>query len=116
MDVNLNATDWGWTLVGNSLRPIMTTLEAAPERILHLVSCNCKEGCERNCDCKRGYLPCTSMCGYCAGHGCSNRIVIDDDDDDDDDDGNEIDEDNQDCETDLETVTERDVKRPKLAQ
>ena len=115
MDVNLNATDWGWTLVGNSLRPIMTTLEAAPERILHLVSCNCKEGCERNCDCKRGCLPCTSMCGYCAGHGCSNRIVIDDDDDDDDD-GNETDEDNQDCETDLETVTERDVKRPKRAQ
>ena len=53
-------------------------LEPAPESLLHIITCNCRSGCERNCECRRSGLPCTSMCGFCAGHGCSNHDTSDD--------------------------------------
>ena len=49
-----------------------------PDTLLHLITCNCRSGCERNCECRRSGLPCTSMCGFCAGHGCSNHDTSDD--------------------------------------
>ena len=27
-------------------------------------------------------LNCTHMCGYCAGHGCSNRIILNEEEED----------------------------------
>ena len=65
----------GWKMVNSRLQPIATLRETAPNELLHLVTCNCKTGCNRNCECKRSALQCTAMCGYCAGHGCENRIV-----------------------------------------
>ena len=75
--VALNPTDWGWRLKDGRLTPLPTLREPAPESLLHLITCNCRSGCERNCECRRSGLPCTSMCGLCAGHGCSNHDTSD---------------------------------------
>ena len=84
--VALNPTDWGWRLKDGRLTPLHTLREPAPESLLHLITCNCRSGCERNCrsgcerncECRRSGLPCTSMCGFCAGHGSSNHDTSDD--------------------------------------
>lgn len=56
-----------------------TNIEETPalEDILYLVSCCCKDGCQKNCECVKSSLKCSSMCSYCAGHGCSNKDVED---------------------------------------
>ena len=76
--VALNPTDWGWRQKDGRLTPLPTLREPAPESLLNLITCNCRSGCERNCECRRSGLPCTSMCGFCAGHGCSNHDTSDD--------------------------------------
>ena len=76
--VALNRTDLGWRLKDGRLTPLPTLREHAPESLLHLITSNCRSGYERNCECRRSGLPCTSMCGFCAGHGCSNHDTSDD--------------------------------------
>ena len=39
---DLNPQQWGWRLDGGVLIPIMTDLDAAPERLLEFVRCKCK--------------------------------------------------------------------------
>ena len=39
---DLNPQQWGWKLDGGALIPIMTDLDAAPERLLKFVRCKCK--------------------------------------------------------------------------
>ena len=80
--VNLPPTDWGWILIDGSHKPILNENDPAPENILHIISCDCKSGCERNCECRRSGLNCSTMCGYCVGYGCENRSQILDEDDD----------------------------------
>ena len=46
--VALNRTDWGWRLKDGCLTPLPTLREPAPELLLHLITCNCRSGCERN--------------------------------------------------------------------
>jgi hypothetical protein len=82
--IQLPPTDWGWKVVENNVIPVTSMKAAAPERLLRLIACNCKSGCERSCECKRAGLQCNAMCGYCTGHGCSNRVVVEDDTEDDD--------------------------------
>lgn len=77
--IQLPPADWGWKVDDDHLMPIASLRAAAPEKLLHLIACNCKSGCERSCECKRGGLECNTMCGYCTGHGCSNRVVVEDD-------------------------------------
>lgn len=74
-------TEWGWKVENGQHIPTTTMLPPAPNHLLHLVRCNCKAGCEKNCECRKGGLKCSTMCGECAGESCSNRpeIVIDDD-------------------------------------
>ena len=45
--VALNRTDWGWRLKDGRLTPLPTLREPAPESLLHLITCNCRPGCER---------------------------------------------------------------------
>jgi len=47
----------------------------APDTLLDLISCNCKQGCENNCPCAAALLKCSSICGQCAGTSCSNAEV-----------------------------------------
>ena len=67
--VALNPTYWGWRQKDGRLTPLPTLGEPAPENLLHLIMCNCRSGSERNCECRLSGLPCTSLCGFCAGHG-----------------------------------------------
>ena len=81
--VLLNPIDWGWKRENGRLKPITTLREPAPEKLLKIVSCNCKSGCEYlKCECRKNGLHCSSMCGYCTGHGCSNRTPTIEEDDD----------------------------------
>lgn len=80
--MHLPPISWGWKLVENEgFVPITTLLEPAPENLLRLTCCNCKNFCEKNCECRRSSLTCTSMCGQCAGIGCSNASSACDEDD-----------------------------------
>lgn len=72
---DLDPCQWGWRLVGNSLLPIPTTLPPAPDRIMHVISCNCKK-CSNCCGCKRAGLLCTAMCGKCEGLSCENSPEV----------------------------------------
>ena len=84
--VVLNPTDWGWKVKDGRLTPLPSPREPAPETLLHLITCNCRSEYERNCECRRSGLPCTSMCGCCAaGNGCNNHDTTDDTGDGEDD-------------------------------
>nr|CAD7576182.1 unnamed protein product [Timema californicum] len=50
---------------------VITFLPPAPEKLLHLICCGCKKGCEGNCECKKSGLACFIMC-RCLGEVCSN--------------------------------------------
>ena len=53
-----------------------TDREVAPENILKVIRCNCKESrnqCETNrCSCRKNGLPCFTTCGKC--HGEDNFV------------------------------------------
>jgi len=70
--VELPPTEWGWELINGQLQPVLTRQLPAPEKLLTLISCNCKSGCERFCDCKMSGLFYTTLCGDFYGNGCSN--------------------------------------------
>ena len=65
--------------------PISTTIPPAPDELLHLVTCNCKGGCARRCDCKNAGYSCSVMCGQCRGTSCGNTDQVGDEQDDEDD-------------------------------
>ena len=81
----------GWEKKDDSWRPIMTSVQPAPEAIIKLVPCGCKTQCAtKRCQCRREGLPGTNLCA-CSDEeeepcqNMSNEIVADDDDDDYDD-------------------------------
>ena len=74
----LNPTDWGWKLE-DILIPEETEKPIAPDCLLNMISCGCKEdGCGALCGCRRiGVgLRCSSMCTKCNGQTCSNAAQI----------------------------------------
>jgi hypothetical protein len=48
LGVELPPTKWGWELTDGQLQPLFTRQPPAPEKLLSLISCNCKSGCERS--------------------------------------------------------------------
>lgn len=72
MGNKLPPCEWGWTKRGQTLIPVATELPPAPDELLHLISCGCKKGCERNCECRKAGLTCSAMCRHCIGHSCEN--------------------------------------------
>jgi len=72
LGVELPPTEWGWELINGQLQPVLTRQPPAPEKLLSLISCSCKSGCEQSCGCKKSGLFCTILCGHCHGNGCSN--------------------------------------------
>jgi hypothetical protein len=51
--------EWGWEQENDQLIPIMTQNNAAPDKLLKIIYCNCLEGCR--CSCRRYGLPCTAV-------------------------------------------------------
>ena len=42
MESALDPQDWGWRLEGNSLVPVMTDTEPAPDELLNVIRCGCR--------------------------------------------------------------------------
>lgn len=78
---DLEPTEWGWERTDNMLKPIMTDMPVAPDRVLRIVSCGCKKGCGKRCMCRKAGLHCTTMCSSCIGQTCTNCYPLDGDDD-----------------------------------
>lgn len=83
LNENKNPLEWGWKKIGERLTPITTARPAAPQELLSLIVCACKDECFRNCECRKSGLNCSSMCGNCSGLACDNRDmnIIDEDED-----------------------------------
>ena len=67
----ISPTDWGWAR-SEHLIPIIKDQAAAADKILKLISCGCKQGCSRNCKCRKAELFCTILCSGCNGRDCAN--------------------------------------------
>lgn len=63
---------WGWKKTDSGLVPVPTTQPAAPDSLLHMISCNCKKGCTAACGCRKAGLKCSVICGHCLGVSCHN--------------------------------------------
>ncbi|WAR13570.1 hypothetical protein MAR_027750 [Mya arenaria] len=71
---DISPTDWGWTMNGDKLVPVKTSLPAAPERLLKMIRCCCRQKCDsKRCTCRKHGLCCTAACGECHGLSCSNK-------------------------------------------
>ena len=49
------------------------TQPAAPENLLKVIFCSCKEICGAACGCRKSGLFCTPACVQCSGEICTNR-------------------------------------------
>ena len=79
-EIQLNPWEWGWHCKnGGKLSPITTDREVAPENILKVIKCNCKESrnqCGTNrCSCRKDGLPCFTTRGKCHGEEYENKQV-----------------------------------------
>ena len=68
----LEPTNWGWVKKNGTLYPFPTDKPIAPNKLLEMISCGCKSGCNKNCSCKKVSLHCSNMCKECHGRTCSN--------------------------------------------
>ena len=70
---DMDVTNWGWKLKENSLIPIMSEMNAAPDILLKMIHCNCTTACTTlRCSCRRYGLPCHTVCGQCQLDECNN--------------------------------------------
>ena len=72
-----------WKLENCRLKPVAFLQNPIPPSLLHIITCNCHAGCDRNCECRGNRFNCTNMCGYCAFLGCSNQNLVDEDEEED---------------------------------
>ena len=75
----LDLTEWGWLMQGQMIVPVESDQQLAPTSLLNLVSCGCKGGCTRACECRKLVLHCTPMCSQCGGQTYTNIDDIEDD-------------------------------------
>ena len=86
---DLNPLHYGWQLKSSVLLPIhiLPGQPAAPDEVLHIISCNCKKGCRTTqCSCTKLSLACTEFC-HCMGEAlCENpmKVVVESDSENDD--------------------------------
>ena len=77
---DLPPTEWGWKYHNNSPISITTDLLDAPQKLMKVISCNCKAGCTSTlCGCRQAGMPCSAMCSKCMGTGYSNTPLAEDD-------------------------------------
>ena len=77
-DSKIDFSHWGWMKSGNTITPITTDLEYAPQELRYVIRCNCKSArpCSSNiCSCRRHGIPCLPSCGECRGEDCLNSAV-----------------------------------------
>ena len=76
LENDIDPTKWRWILSNGSFLPFPTDLPSAPDKVLRIVSCNCKAGCNRGCSCRRAEMPCSPICN-CMGLACNNALELD---------------------------------------
>ena len=78
MGNQLEPTQWGWRNVNAALEPIATDKAVAPDVLLNMISCGCKEDvCKgMTCSCKKLGLYCGPMCTKCKGESCHNNTPV----------------------------------------
>ncbi|XP_065649422.1 uncharacterized protein LOC136078186 [Hydra vulgaris] len=85
--LNVSSPDgYGWSLNGDQVNLVWTTIPPAPDSLLEFVHCSCKLNCVTNrCSYKQNGITCIDLCA--CGEACENtsfdeRLYDDDDDDD----------------------------------
>ena len=73
---NLWPNDWRWQYRDGSLVQLTTDRPVAPTRVLRIVSCGCKTGCQNTCGWRKAGVYCSPMCSHCNGQTCSNIHVL----------------------------------------
>ena len=85
-DEGMNPVNWGWSVEGDELVPIMMDKSPAPQHLLKVIHCSCKSGCRTlRCNCRKYGFPCTAACGLCQTDYCDNvtsHHVAEEDDED----------------------------------
>ena len=72
-DDTLLPKDWGWSLLQYRLLPKKTNLPAAPDNLLKMVKCSCKQDCDtKRCTCRKHGIACSIGCSECRGMRCTN--------------------------------------------
>ena len=73
----LDAIDYGWKVKVDKLFPVFTTAAPAPQELLTVIHCNCKQHCDTmRCSCRKNGLLCSIACGECHGVNCTNAEDI----------------------------------------
>ena len=77
----LTPTEWGWQFQGDSLVPVKTDLEPAPESLLKFIRCSCKTTTKKTCgsqlcSCRKSELECVSACADCRGKYCGDQKIV----------------------------------------
>ena len=72
----LDPLKWGWEFDNSrKLRPKLSTIPIAPDNLLKIICCNCKDGerqCQTmSCSCMKAGMYCVAACGVCSGQ-CLN--------------------------------------------
>ena len=84
---SLDPKEFGWqrNTPEECYEPIGTTDAIAPDKLLNLISCGCKTGCNHQCSCKKNGIKCMSSCTVCRGSDCANakQVTAEDDADSD---------------------------------
>jgi len=84
---DMNPTDWGSKEGSHQFISIMTEKNAAPDKLLNVIHCNCSAGCKfSRCSCRRYGLPCTATRGPCQTENPNNTQEIDIEEEEEDDD------------------------------
>ncbi|CAC5416125.1 unnamed protein product [Mytilus coruscus] len=78
--IDLKAQEYGWFISDNKLLPTKSVLPPAPEVLLNIIRCYCKQNCDSKCcTCRKHRLDCSISCGECRGVNCSNSPSVTDD-------------------------------------
>ena len=63
---NLNPEDWGWLRIQDRLHARTTDQPLAPDNLLKVIRCTCKQRCDsRRCSCRKFGIPCSFACSEC---------------------------------------------------
>ena len=81
----LDPTTLGWENVSGTLKPILSSIQLAPESVIELLKCSCdKSKCSSaRCTCRQNNLSCTELCKGESNETCEKMTttVIEDEED-----------------------------------
>jgi hypothetical protein len=76
----LNPQEWGWKEEHNTLVPVLTDNNPAPQKLLNIIRCKCKSlsalCSSALCSCRINGLKCVTACTNCHGEDCSNAEPV----------------------------------------